>query len=77
MRKVQIPEDLFFEILRYHLLDDESVLPNIKQGLEEKVEAMSRRELYTKYKTSPDEKEREQARKKYLDKVGMHRDFRW
>ena len=34
-------------------------------------------ELYTKYKTSPNEKEREQARKKYLDKVGMHEDFRW
>ena len=48
MRKVQISEDLFFEILKYHLLDDESVLPNIKKGLEEKVEAMSRRELYSK-----------------------------
>ena len=56
-------------------IDD--VLPEIKKGLEEKLEAMVRRDLYTKYKTAPTEEEREKARQEYLKKVGMHRSFRW
>ena len=56
-------------------IDD--VLPEIKKGLEEKMEAMVRRDLYTKYKTAPPEEEREKARQEYLEKVGMHRSFRW
>ena len=56
-------------------IDD--VLPEIKKGLEEKTEAMVRRDLYTKYKTAPTEEEREKARQEYLEKVGMHRSFRW
>ena len=45
--------------------------------LEEKLEAMVRRDLYTKYKPAPTEEEREKARQEYLEKVGMHRSFRW
>ena len=56
-------------------IDD--VLSEIKKGLEEKLEAMVRRDLYTKYKTAPTEEEREKARQEYLEKVGMHRSFRW
>ena len=33
--------------------------------------------LYTKSKTAKPEAEREEARQAYLDKVGIHRDFRW
>ena len=44
-------------------------------GVEDKLEAMIRRDSYTKYKTAPAEEEREKARQEYLDKVGMHRDF--
>ena len=55
----------------------EEFSPEIKKGLEAKLEAMVKRELYIKYKTAPTEEEREQARKEYLDKVGIHRDFRW
>ena len=77
LKNVQIPEQLFFALLKYHLLDMDEVVPEIKKGLEEKVEAMMKRELYTKYKTAPTEEEREKARQEYLEKVGMHRDFRW
>ena len=56
-------------------IDD--VLPEIKKGLEEKLEAMVRRDLYTKYKTAPTEEEREKARQEYMEKVGMHWSFRW
>ena len=55
----------------------DEVLPQIKKGLEEKLEAMVRRELYTKYKTAPTEEEREKARQEYLNRVGIHSDFRW
>ena len=77
MKTVQIPKSLFIALMKYHMLGMEDCLPEIKSGLEGKLEAMVKRELYTKSKTAETEAEREEARKKYLDKVGMHRDFRW
>ena len=77
LKMVQITENLFVELMKYHVLGIEDSLPKIKTGLEQKYEAMMRRELYTKSKTAETEAEREEARKAYLDKVGMHRDFRW
>jgi len=77
LKMVQIPESLFVALMKYHVLKIEDCLPEIKTGLEEKYEAMMRRELYTKSKTAKTEAEREEARQAYLDKVGMHRDFRW
>jgi hypothetical protein len=59
------------------VLDQHEFYPDIQKGLEQKVDAMMRRELYTKYKTAPTDEEKEQARQKYLDMVGMQRDFRW
>ena len=77
LKNVQISEELFVALLKYHLVEIDDVLPQIKKGLEEKLEAMVRRDLYTKYKTAPTEEEREKARQEYLEKVGMHRSFRW
>ena len=42
---MQISEELFFALLKYHLLKMDDVLPEIKKGLEEKLEAMVRRDL--------------------------------
>ena len=77
LKNVQISEELFVALLKYHLVEMDDVLPEIKKGLEEKLEAMVRRDLYTKYKTASTEEEREKARQEYLEKVGMHRSFRW
>lgn len=77
MKNVQISSQLFFNLIRFHLLEMDEVLPEINKDLEQKIEALAKRELYTKYKTAPTEEEREKARQEYLDKVGMHRDFRW
>lgn len=77
MKNIQISEELFFALLKYHLVEIDDVLPEIKMELEDKLEAMIRRDLYTKYKTAPTEEEREKARQEYLEKVGMHRNFRW
>ena len=74
---MQISEELFIALLKYHLVEIDDALPEIKKGLEDKLEAMVRRDLYTKYRTAPTEEEREKARQEYLDKCGMHEDFRW
>lgn len=77
MKNVQIPERLFLALVKYHLLDMVECKNEIQKGLEQKIDAMVRHQLYTTYKTAPTEEEREKARQDYLDKVGMHRDFRW
>ena len=77
MKMIQIPESLFVALMKYYVLGIEDALPEIQKGLEQKYEAMLRRELYTKSKTAGTEVEREEARKAYLDKVGMHQNFRW
>ena len=77
MKNIQIPEGLFLTLVKYHLLDMDECQNEIQKGLEQKIDAMVRHQLYTTYKTAPTEEEREKARQDYLDKVGMHRDFRW
>ena len=75
MKNVQISEELFVAIMRYFMLEQEELLPQIKQGLEKKLDAMVMRELYTKYKTAPTEEEKEKARKEYLDRRGVPESF--
>lgn len=77
MKKVQISQELFFSIMKYFLIDEEELLPEIQKGLEQKLDALVMRELYTKYKTAPTEQEKEEARRKYLDKRGVPDSFRW
>lgn len=49
----------------------------IRQGLEQKLDAMLNRQLYSSYKTAPTEEEREQARQEYLDRRGVPQSYRW
>lgn len=77
MKNIQIPQELFMKLLRYHLLDDDNCAADVKKGLEQKMNAMAERELYTKSKTVPSEEEREKARQEYLDRRGIQSDFRW
>ena len=63
--------------MKYLLLEQEELLPEIQKGLEKKLDALVMRELYTKYKTAPSEEEREKARLEYLDKRGVPESFRW
>ena len=75
--QVQIPKDLLLALFQYHLAGNEEYLPEIENALMEKLDSMVKRQLYTTFKTAPTEEEREKARQEYLEKVGMHRDFRW
>jgi hypothetical protein len=77
MKNVQISQELFMKLLRYHLIDDFSCEGDIKKGLEQKMDAMVDRELYTKSKTAPSKEEREKARQEYLDRRGVPDSFRW
>ena len=77
MKNIQISEELFFALLKYHLVEIDDVLPEIKMELEDKLEAMIRRDSYTKYKTASTEEEKEKARKEYLDRRGVPENFRW
>ena len=65
------------KLLRYHLLDDDSCADDVKKGLEQKMNTMVERELYTKSKTAPTEEEREKSRQEYLDRRGIPENFRW
>lgn len=85
MKKIQIDEKLFIQMVKYFYsdelrLDDEAICElynNIKNGIDKKLDAISRRSYYTEYKTADTDDAREYARQKYLDAVGMHKDFRW
>ena len=76
-RNVQIPYELFLQLLQYFLMDNYDGEEKIRLGLEKKLDAMVMRELYTKYKTAPTEEEKEKARKEYLDRRGVPESFRW
>ena len=77
MKLVQIPQELFVQLIHYHLLEDDSYIDEIKIGLEKKLDAMALRELYGKVKTAPTEAEREKGRQEYLDRRGIPDSFRW
>ena len=74
--QVQIPKDLLLALFQYHLAGNEEYLPEIEKTLMEKLDSMVKRQLYTTFKTAPTEEEREKARQEYLDKCGMHENFR-
>ena len=67
MGNVQISQELFMQLLRFHLVEDESCEGEIKQGLEKKLDRMVMRDLYGKFKTAPTEEERERARKECME----------
>ena len=77
MKNVQISQELFMQLLWFHLMEDVDCETEIKRELEKKLDKMVMRDLYGKFKTAPTEEEREQARKEYLDRRGAPESFRW
>lgn len=76
---VQIDKKLFMDLVKYHVYGfvDEETEECFKQKLKDKLDTLLKRELYTKSKTAKTEEEREQARKEYLDLIGMKDSFRY
>jgi hypothetical protein len=73
-KSVQIPAELFVQLINYHLYErrDPELAERIRKGLDEKLEALARRQLYTDYKAG-----NEAARQAYLDAAGIDEDWRW
>ena len=77
MKQVQISEDLFLSLIKYHILEYTNDKEKIVKELQQKFDSVVNRNLYTKYKTASSEEEREKARQEYLNRKGMHSSFRW
>ena len=77
MKNVQIPYELFVNLVLYYLNGEDDLDEEIRQGLEKKLDAMLNRQLYSQYKTAPTEEQREKARQEYLDRRGVPQSFRW
>ena len=77
MKSIQIPYELFVNLVLYHLNGEDDCEEEIQQGLEQKLDAMLKRQLYSQYKAAPTEEQREQARQEYLDRRGVPQSYRW
>lgn len=82
MAKVQIEKELFDLLVRFHVTGEEQEILHrdrvlIRQGLEEKLQAMKLHNLYSEAKNCKFKELRETARQLYLDEKGIHKDFRW
>lgn len=76
-KQVQIPFELFSDLVNYFFPDNERDVPEsyeadiIRKQLSDKMQSMINRELFTRYKTAKTPSERERYRREYLEK----RDF--
>lgn len=77
MSNINISEELFFDLVKYFFLNDDSKVKEINERLNDKLDRLAAREAYTNYKTLADPVEKEVARKKYLDAKGIPEDYRW
>ena len=76
-KQVQISQSLFAELIQYFVLDIDIDYEKIKTELNNKLDTIALRQLYTTYKTASTDEEKEIARQKYLDEKGIDSDFRW
>lgn len=78
-KHVQISQELFFKLVRYFYLEnhEKELYEAITNDITHKLDSIVKHDLYTQYKTANTEQERESARKKYLDAVGMRESFRY
>lgn len=76
-KSVLIPENLFVNLFQYHILGVPGLEDRIRKGLQAKMDRFEAHQLYSTFKMSPDPEKKETARQKYLDKKGIHEDFRW
>ena len=82
-KKVQIPLKTLLtalivtdDLINGRDIDMEQV-QELYKAINKKLDAMEKRELYTKYKTSQNKEEQEKARQQYLNKANIHKDFRY
>ena len=77
MKNIQISQKLFVALVKYHLLEIGGEEDMIKKELTIKMNSITKRQIYSKYKAANSEEQREKARQEYLEKVGIPEAFRW
>ena len=84
LQQIQIPKQAFIDLYKLiFALDDyeldyntRSLVKTLELTIEGKFEAMARRQAFTEYKTAdPNTEDREAKRKRYLELVGVHKDW--
>mgnify|MGYP007069900790 CR=1 FL=1 len=79
-RSVQIPTDLFVDLCIYayrHAEPDDLQYKRLRSGVNKKLEAIRKHQIYSQYKCGDTDEAREQARQDYIDLVGILVDYRW
>lgn len=78
-KAVQISTELFLQLISFHLYGrrDPGLEQEIHDGLDLKLEALARRELFSESRSAETPEAREKARQAYLDAIGLHKDWRW
>lgn len=77
MTNIQMSYELFEDLILYHLRSEDDFEEEIRQGLEQKIDAILNRQLYSQHKSAPTEEQREQARQEYLNRRGVPQSYRW
>ncbi len=78
---IQIPVELMAELIEYFYPDSESERPegaladNIRCQIEDKMQKITNRALFTDYKTATTSEQRESARRAYLKERGFSDSF--
>lgn len=77
MKSVQIPYDLFLDLMNYFWGEDApDGAEHIKNALQDKMDKIVEREIFTKYKRAAKPEDREMFRQLYLDRKGVSNAFR-
>lgn len=78
MKQIQIDEELFRDLLGYFFNEnapDDYNANLIRQQLNDKLDRLIAREIFTKYKKAVTSEEREKYRKEYLEHRGISSKF--
>ena len=79
-KQIQLNIDFFMDLYVYACRHGDPNDPQYKRiciCAREKIDAMLRRDLYSLYKSGASEEARKNARRKYLDAIGLQDSFQW
>ena len=79
-RSILLDYDLFVDLYVYacrHSEPDDLQFKRLCAGVRKKLEAMTRHDMYSLYKSGADEEIRGKARQDYLNAVGLLDSFQW
>ena len=74
--QVQIDKDLFFDLYDYIVEREDLESIELCQRMQDKINKMIDRELFSRYKRAATPEERESYRRQYLDRRGVPQSFR-